>query len=149
MIVDIGQPPWESLSNFYPHAFIFRGRACASMEGLLQSLKFSKPEKQWRIQQMYGIEAKRAGQKRKWYLDHTLYWQGEPIDRFSATYKALIRDAYFALFNQNNAFKQALISTAGAPLVHSVGKVDEAYTVLTVDEFTGTLEFIRDSYLNQ
>lgn len=47
--MDIGSGsgfPAGSLSNFAPHGFTIDGVECASMEGFLQSLKFSSPDMQ-------------------------------------------------------------------------------------------------------
>ena len=47
--MDIGSGkgyPENSLSNFAPHKFVIDGVECNSMEGFLQSLKFSNPEMQ-------------------------------------------------------------------------------------------------------
>jgi predicted NAD-dependent protein-ADP-ribosyltransferase YbiA (DUF1768 family) len=45
--MDIGSGsgfPSAALSNFAPHPFVIDGVECNSMEGFLQSLKFSNPE---------------------------------------------------------------------------------------------------------
>ena len=47
--MDIGSQngyPSGALSNFAPHPFEIDGIKCNSMEGFLQSLKFSNPEMQ-------------------------------------------------------------------------------------------------------
>ena len=57
----------SALSNFAPHAFIIDGIECASMEGFLQSLKFSNPEMQKQVCTLVGKAAKFKGKKKKWY----------------------------------------------------------------------------------
>lgn len=47
--MDIGSKcgyPASSLSNFSPHPFVIDGVECSSMEGFLQSLKFSSIDMQ-------------------------------------------------------------------------------------------------------
>lgn len=100
MAIDIGSKgsyPAGELSNFTPYPFTFRGFQCASMEGLLQGLKFEGAEKQAKIFKMVGKQAKFKGKKRKWYLDQKLYWQGSPMDRQSEEYKSIIDEAFRAL----------------------------------------------------
>ena len=66
--MDIGsQNGWPScaLSNFAAHEFVIDGVQCASMEGFLQSLKFSNPDMQKEVCKLIGIKAKRAGKGEK------------------------------------------------------------------------------------
>ena len=61
--MDIGSGngyPSAALSNFAPHPFVIDGVECASMEGFLQSLKFSNPDMQKEVCKLIGIKAKRA-----------------------------------------------------------------------------------------
>lgn len=144
-IADIGVSPWEDLSNFEPHGFIFRGTPCASMEGLLQSLKFPILKKQERVRALSGTRAKFIGKKKKWYLDQKLYWLDTIIDRHSSTYTQLIEEAFLALYKQNKFFRDRLNSTASAELTHSHGKSDPRRTILTESEFVRVLTKIRHS----
>lgn len=142
-MIDIGIEPHEELSNFQAYSFEFRGHRCASMEGLLQSLKFPLIEKQNKVMSLVGLKAKRVGQKKKWYLDHTLYWQGKPMCRFSEEYQLFLREAYNALFEQSLPFKTHLLDTGKESLCHSVGKKSQRYTILTEDEFVSILTYLR------
>ena len=51
------------LSNFATHPFVFEGVQINSMEGFLQSLKYSNPETQKKICLLRGEDAKSAGKK--------------------------------------------------------------------------------------
>lgn len=65
--MDIGSGssyPSCALSNFAPHKFIYDGVECASMEGFLQSLKFSSPEMQAHVCTLVGKSAKFKGKKK-------------------------------------------------------------------------------------
>lgn len=80
--MDIGSGsgyPSGSLSNFSPHPFIVDGVLCNSMEGFLQSLKYSNVEMQEYICTLVGKKAKFKGKNKAWYKKQTLYWQGERI----------------------------------------------------------------------
>ena len=130
------------LSNFTPYAFIFRGIDFVSMEALLQGLKFEGLEKQNKVFRLVGVEAKRKGRKRKWFLDQTLYWQGKPMRRDSVEYRTLVEEAFNAL-SANKDFRKALLATGGKTLYHTMGKSDPTRTVLTEEEFCGILTDIR------
>ena len=79
--------PAGALSNFAQHAFTFDGIACASMEGLLQSLKVEDAEEQVRICGLAGAEAQGRGRQYDWQQSGTLFWRGEAIDRLSDAYQ--------------------------------------------------------------
>lgn len=142
-VADIGQPPWENVSNFNPYTFVFRGVECASIEGLLQSTKCKDPEVQLKIVKLHGIKAKRKGQKKKWWLTKTLYWLGQPMHRHSDEYQSFISDAYHELYHQNSLFREALKKTGELKLVHTVGKTDPNFTILTELEFVTILNTLR------
>lgn len=138
-----GDYPSGNLSNFAPHAFVFDGVECASMEGLLQSLKFKDAGAQRYICTLVGKAAKKAGSERNWQQDrHTLWWQGRPIDRLAPEYQQFL-DAAFATLASNDAFRRALLDTGEATLTHSMGEPEPQDTVLTEREFCSRLTAIR------
>lgn len=138
-----GSYPAGALSNFAPHPFDIDGIKCNSMEGFLQSLKFSNPEMQRKVCQLVGIKAKRKGSKKKWWKKQILYWQGREYERESNAYTQLINHAYDRLAT-NKKFCKALLSTQNATLTHSLGKRKKSETVLTKTEFIGNLTRIRN-----
>ena len=144
--MDIGSGsgyPSAALSNFAPHPFVIDGIECASMEGFLQSLKFSNPDMQKEVCKLVGKAAKFKGKKKKWWQTQTLYWQGQEIDRHSQEYQQLLDRAYAALA-QNDSFRRALLATGTAALTHSIGKSNPSETVLTKAEFCGRLARLRE-----
>ena len=134
--------PSGYLSNFTPYTFTFRGIEFTSMESLLQGLKFEGVETQNSVFQRVGVKAKLRGKKRKWYLNQTLYWQGVPMKRDSAEYRAIVEEAYEAL-SQNKDFQKALLATGEKTLYHTMGKSDPTRTILTEEEFCELLTKIR------
>lgn len=149
--MDIGSGkgyPSSSLSNFSPHQFQIDGILCNSMEGFLQSLKFSNPEMQKYVCTLVGREAKFKGKRKNWWKDQTLYWQGKEIKRESREYKNLIFKAYLCL-SKNASFSKALLATGDSSLTHSMGKNDPTRTVLTENEFCAILIKIREILRNQ
>lgn len=143
--MDIGSGngyPCSSLSNFAPHPFIIDGVQCNSMEGFLQSLKFSNPDMQVEVCKLVGKAAKFKGKKKKWWKDQTLYWQGVPMKRDSQEYQELLDRAYLEL-SKNESFKRALLATKDSVLTHSIGKRDSTQTILTTREFCGRLMKLR------
>lgn len=144
--MDIGSGssyPSCSLSNFAPHAFEIDGVKCASMEGFLQSLKFSNPDMQEHVCTLVGKAAKFKGKKKKWYREQTLYWKGVPIKRDSPEYQDLITKA-FDCISENDGFRRAILATQNATLTHSMGKSKINETVLTEREFCRQLTRVRD-----
>jgi predicted NAD-dependent protein-ADP-ribosyltransferase YbiA (DUF1768 family) len=135
--------PAGALSNFAAHDFIFRGVPCASMEGLLQALKFADCETQKSVCLMTGKAAKAKGLETDWRPTQTLYWQGEAIDRHGTEYQALLDEAFHALFTHNAAARHALLATGKEPLRHSMGVKDPRETILTEDEFCSRLVNLR------
>lgn len=136
--------PSSALSNFAGHRFAIDGIQCNSMEGFLQSLKFESPEMQEHICTLVGLGAKRRGYKKNWWTKQTLYWRGVPIKRGSDEYQAIISKAYDAMFDQSESFKRALIAAGPATFSHSIGKTKKNETILTVSEFVGNLNRVRD-----
>ena len=144
--MDIGSGsgfPSATLSNFAPHPFVIDGVECNSMEGFLQSLKFSNPEMQREVCKLVGKAAKFKGKKKKWWRTQTLYWQGIEIPRDSEEYQKLLDRAFSALA-QNNGFRAALLATGNSVLTHSIGKTKITETVLTRQEFCSRLTKIRE-----
>lgn len=150
--MDIGSGtgyPQAALSNFSPHRFIFRGVEVASMEGLLQSLKFENPEMQKHVCTLVGRAAKFKGKKKKWWRTQTLYWQGTPIKRDSDEYQQLLDEAFEAMFAQSDSARRALLASGNSVLEHSIGKAKQAETVLTRSEFCSRLMRIRAQLQSQ
>ena len=144
--MDIGSGsgfPSAALSNFAPHPFVFDGVECNSMEGLLQSFKFSSPEMQREVCKLAGKQAKFKGKKKKWFKTQTLFWQGEEFKRDSEAYQELLDRAFDAL-STNEGFKRALLATGHSTLTHSIGKTKQSETVLTRTEFCSRLTAIRE-----
>lgn len=134
--------PASALSNFTPHLFDIDGVRCNSMEGFLQSLKFSSIDMQVYICSLVGRAAKFKGKKKKWWKTQTLYWQGKEYKRDSEEYQQLLDRAFDALA-LNIGFQNALLRTGDATLTHSIGKNDITKTVLTSQEFLSRLNRIR------
>ena len=103
--------PADALSNFAPHPFVLDGIECNSMEGFLQSLKFSNPDMQREVCKLVGRAAKFKGKKKNWYVKQVLYWQGKEIPRDSDEYQMLLDRAYIAMATQNRGFQCALLAT--------------------------------------
>lgn len=144
--MDIGSGkayPASALSNFSPHPFVLDGINIASMEGFLQSLKFSNPDMQIEVCRLVGKKAKFKGKGKKWQRTGTLWWRGKEIDRFSQEYQDLLDHAYEAMFTQCDSARRALLASGDAIFTHSIGKNKETDTILTTQEFCSRLTKIR------
>ncbi len=139
-----GEYPANILSNFAVNNFTFDGVECASMEGFLQSLKYRNIEKQREVCGLTGKEAKTAGNKKfSWKLSGNLYWQGRRYKRKSKEFDGLRLRAYEALLG-NDVFRNALMSTKGKTLKHTMGKHKKRATILTEEEFIGYLNKLTE-----
>ena len=134
--------PAGGLSNFQPRPFIYDGVECASMEGFLQSLKFSNIDMQRHVCTLVGRAAKNAGRGKNWQKTQTLWWNGLPIKRDSDQYQQLLDEAFVALFRNKKA-RECLLSTGDAKLTHNIGRIKMSETVLTRNEFCKRLMDIR------
>lgn len=137
--------PSHVLSNLCSNRFTFEGVFCHSMEGFLQSLKYKEPDKQRQICAMKGSRA-RTRTTTAWQTDQVVWWKGSAIDRQGDEFQALIRRAYKTMFEQNERFRTALMSTRGLKLYHSRGVKDSYRTILTGTEFCAVLTEMRDAY---
>jgi len=150
--MDIGSKhgyPASALSNFAPHPFVVEWRnftlECNSMEGFLQSLKFKNPNMQKHVATLVGYMAKKIGREKNWKFKGILWWNGEPIDRYSIDYQELLDVAYNALV-KNQSFLKALLASKNAVLTHRMGKTSASETVLTQSEFCSRLMKIRANH---
>lgn len=138
--------PGSALSNFAPHAFVLDEVECASMEGLLQSLKFDKSHIQVEVCKLVGKAAKFRGRDRNnsWQRVQALWWKGVAMKRNSDEYQQFLDRAFQAMFDQSESFKKALMATHNAVITHSIGKNKESDTVLTEREFCSRLMKLRN-----
>lgn len=136
--------PAGSLSNFTPYVFEVDGVTCNSMEGFLQSLKFSNPDMQVYICSLVGAKAKLSGSKKMWKKRQQLYWKGVVYDRSGDEYQTLL-DKAFTCLSKNTKFTNTLSATNNANLTHSLGKKNKRDTVLTQQEFCSRLTKLRDN----
>ena len=146
--MDIGSGtgyPAAALSNFTPHPFTLDGVEISSMEGFLQSLKFSNPDMQAYVCTLVGKQAKFRGKKKKWWKTQVLYWQGVEYKRDSQEYTDLISRAFDAMA-KNERFKAAILHSPNATFTHSMGKRKKNLTVLTEQEFVSNLYRVRANY---
>lgn len=139
------QGPAGRLSNFFPHRFTFWSVPCASMEGFLQGLKCRDVEEQARICGLAGWEAKVAGGMYdvSWRTEGVVHWRGERIDRVGPAFQELIDEAFDAMAVQAPSFREALLETGDAVLIHPLGLADPRMTILTEREFCSRLMAIR------
>ena len=137
--------PGKVLSNLCSNGFRFDGMVCGSMEGFLQSLKQKDKDKQRQICQMKGKNAKKMTST-GWQTDQIVWWKGNPIDRQSQDFYNLVSAAYLSMFEQNERFRTALMSTRGMRLFHSRGEQNPYKTILTEHELCQILTDLRDNY---
>jgi 5'(3')-deoxyribonucleotidase len=94
---------------------------------------------------MKGKNAKKMAST-GWQTEQIIWWKGVAIDRQSNEYMQLVRRAYLAMFEQNERFRTALMSTRGQKLFHSRGESNPFKTILTEDELCTILTELRENY---
>ena len=114
------------------------------MEGFLQALKYEDCKVQKDICVLSGKDAKERSIS-DWQKTQIVYWQGKSIKRQSSDFKDLLLRAYYCLFEQNKAFRSALLSTTGKTLYHTRGLSNPQKTILTEQEFCTMLTELRDN----
>ncbi|MBO4599746.1 MAG: hypothetical protein J5641_03300 [Bacteroidales bacterium] len=142
-----GRYPANVLSNLCDNEFVFDGVRCGSMEGFLQSLKTEDEDYQLQICRMGGRVAKKEAEDVRlfsWRERQTLYWKGKAMQRQSEEFAQLVREAYRAMFEQNQRFRDALLATKGKRLYHRRGGDAPAKTILTEKEFCEILTELRE-----
>ncbi len=143
-----GLYPSGVLSNLCSNGFRFEGVVCSSMEGFLQSLKQQDRDKQRQVCSMKGDNAKKQSTT-YWQTDQVVWWRGQAIDRQGEEFQQLLRRAYKAMFEQNERFRVALMSTRGVTLTHSTGERNPYKTIITEQELCGILTELREEYDKQ
>lgn len=103
-----------------------------------------------KIAGMDAKSAKAAGQTQHWQENGGwLYWQGRPTNRYGKEYQKLLDQAYDALLYQNAEFADALRSSRGRILIHTIGRLRKKDTVLTSIEFCSILTRKRRKLLRK
>lgn len=136
--------PAARLSNFTERHFVLDGIVCASIEGVLQSLKFSDAQRQREVCGLIGSRAKKEGRGADWRASQLLNWQGEDYPRDSEAYQGLLDRLFQTVYEQDPSFAEDLRATGSQRLVHSIGKSDPTESVLTEREFCERLESLRE-----
>lgn len=134
------------LSNLYPMQFKFRGKKVASIEGVLQGIKYKDKKIQNLVLKYAGLDAyhtRGANTLDFWGTSGKLYWQGTEIDRKSEEYQIFLDELYLSAV-KNPLYKKALLATENKYLLHHIGNEDVNQTVLTRAEYEERLNTLRD-----
>ena len=134
------------LSNLYPHSFKFKGKKVASIEGVLQGIKYKDKKLQNEILKYSGPDAyhtRACNREEFWGESGVLYWQGKVIRRNSQDYQKFLDELYICAC-ECPVYKKALISTGNKYLAHHIGCEDENQTVLTRYEYELRMNSLRE-----
>ncbi|MDQ7814475.1 MAG: hypothetical protein RDU25_01555 [Patescibacteria group bacterium] len=135
----------RELSNLMKRPFVLDGVRLASVEGLIQGIKYPEghPVREKAFASA-GVTAKRLGYElTRGGAGTWVWWQGEKIPYGSAHHHRVIARAIEASFRQNPWANVLLRSTRGLKLTHNVGEPSEDSS-LPADIFCGILEDLRD-----
>lgn len=140
----------RGLSNLYPLSFTFRGKKVASIESIMQGIKYKDKHLQNVILSYSGLDVyhtRGANLLDDWTRDGKLYWQGREMYRDSEEYQIFV-DELFLSASKNPLYKRFLEASGDKYILHHIGKVNPAETVLTRYEFELRLNSLRE-YLKQ
>lgn len=104
------------LSNLAPTPFILNGKKYASVEGFWQGLKFPDEEKRNEIAKLWGVEAKKAGNKAE--KSNEFEYQGKKFQAGSEKHQDLIKQAIKAKLEQNSHVLDLLLATGNKKITH-------------------------------
>lgn len=133
------------LSNLYPYRFKFRGKWVASIEGVLQGIKYKDKASQNKVLKYSGLDAyhtRACNSFNVWNNSRTLYWQGKPINRDGQDYQNFIDELYLSVA-KNPLYRRALKASGDKYLLHAIGVEDKTYTVLTREEYELRMNSLR------
>ena len=133
----------SALSNLFPLKFKVRGKQAASIEGVLQGIKYKDKQLQNLVLEYSGgfaYKTRAANTTNPWFKTGILYWQGQPIDRFSKDYQEFLDELYVSALT-NPIYRESLLA-GNKYLLHHIGKSEE--TVLTRKEYEERLNTLRD-----
>ena len=136
----------RGLSNLYPMKFKFKGKTVASIESVLQGIKYRDKKLQNIILKYSGLDAyhtRGANTLDFWGNTGKLYWQGKEIDRKSNNYQLFIDELYISV-SKNPLYKKLLLSTPDKYLLHHIGNSNIDETVLTRYEYELRLNSLRE-----
>ena len=134
------------LSNLYPMKFKFRGKWVASIEGVLQGIKYPNKKHQNLVLEYSGFDAyhtRASNEANFWGNDGKLYWQGKAMDRHSKEYQDFLDELYISA-SKNPIYSNTLLGTGDKYLLHHFGQTDPHITVLTRFEYEQRLNSLRE-----
>lgn len=134
------------LSNLYPHKFKFRGKIVASIEGVLQGIKYKDKKMQNAVLKYAGLDAyhtRGCNVEDFWGKEGLLYWQGKEIKRDSKEYQKFLDELYYCAA-ACPLYKKVLLSTGDKYLLHHIGNENIHETVLTRFEYELRMNSLRE-----
>ena len=135
----------KKLSNFAKAPFELDGVKLASIEGLLQGIKYQEGDPgREKTFGMSGLAAKVSGRKAPW--TGMVCWKGEALSFGSDAHRVLLIRGLEAKFSQSEDAKAALLATGDLTLVHKLGRMagKPGQGSLPNRQFCETLMKIRD-----
>jgi len=132
------------LSNLFPYEFKFKGKKMGSIEGFFQGIKFKDMNMQNLVIKYSGLDSNniKVASDCNWKETGILYWQGNPINRFSKEYDDMIDELYISAI-QNPLYRNVL-KKCDKYILHEIGEIEKTETVFTRYEFEKQLNCLKD-----
>ena len=115
-----------------------------SIEGFFQGIKFKDIDMQNLVIKYSRIDSNyiKIATDYDWKETGIIYWQGEPIDRFSKKYEDLVDELYISAI-QNPLYRN-VFKKCDKYILHEIGNTDPKETVFTRYEFEKQLNCLKD-----
>jgi len=137
------------LSNLARTPFKLNNKIYNSVEGFWQGLKFPNEEKRNEIAKLWGIEAKKAGNKTE--KSNEFEYQGKKFQVGSEEHQGLIRQAIKAKLEQNLHVLDLLLATGNKKITHilinpQTGHVHPDSQTIPGEKFCQILMDLREGF---
>lgn len=132
------------LSNLFPYEFEFREKKLKSIESFFQGIKFKNKEMQDLVFNYSALPSNniKACSEYDWKKAGIIYWQEEPIDRYSQKYDDIVDELYISAI-QNPLYRNILKET-NRQILHTIGEKEKSETVFTRYKFEKELNCLKD-----
>lgn len=131
------------LSNLAEKPFGFDYEHVGSIEAVLQSLKVQDATEQAIFWTKPPFWCMKMGRKIPWQQTRLLWWKGVPMDRDGEEYQIFLDRLYAACYAASKPFRDGLIASGDKELMHTIGTIDQEFTILTQEEFLSRLLTLR------
>jgi|GEM_PF-4500344 len=137
-----------NLATWQPSEFIYEGIPCTSIVSVLEALRVNDSNTQKTICKKTAVAALRSVKPfiaRNGAVKN-VYWQGSPYPRDSQQCADIHTRLFDAVFEQDETFRDNLLSTCGSELPPIVGNNSQAHSMICIAEIAAQLYRLRSAF---